>query len=237
MLTVLTMTELADFQREFRREMRDVKASMSHMNKEFEDMRKDCEEVKKENAALKASNAKLLQEIASLKMELHENSLRVTAQEQYSRNKNIEVKGIPYQTTENLEDILSKVGDALGEPIEKTDVEISHRVPTRNTAEDATQQNIVIMFNHRAKRDAVLEKARKTRLTTDDVGYTAKQPFYINEHLCPQLKKLLGMTVAKKKELGWRFAWSRGGKVFARQTENSKAVRIACEADLAKMRG
>lgn len=230
------MTELADFQREFRKEMREIKASMTHMNKEFEDMRKDCAEVKKENAALKASNEKLLQEIALLKIQLHENSLRVTAQEQYSRNKNIEVRGIPHETTENLEDILSKVGGALGEPIQKDDVEICHRVPTRNTAEDCTEQNIVVTFSRRAKRDAILEKARKTRLTADDIGYTTKNPVYINEHLCPQVKKLLGMTIAKKKELGWRFAWSRDGKVFARQIENSKLVRIACEADLAKMR-
>ncbi|KAH9367059.1 hypothetical protein HPB48_021835 [Haemaphysalis longicornis] len=216
--------------------MREIKASMTHMNKEFDDMRKDCAEVKKENAALKASNEKLLQEIALLKVQLHENSLRVTAQEQYSRNKNIEVRGIPHETTENLEDILSEVGGALGEPIQKDDVEMCHCVPTRNTAEDCTEQNIVVTFSRRAKRDAIVEKARKTRLTADDIGYTTENPVYINEHLCPQVKKLLGMTIAKKKELGWSFAWSRDGKVFARQIENSKLVRIACEADLAKMR-
>ncbi|KAH9367717.1 hypothetical protein HPB48_002556 [Haemaphysalis longicornis] len=143
------MTELADFQREFRKEMKEIKASMTHMNKEFEDMRKDCADVKKANAALKASNEKLLQKMALLKIQLHENSLSVTAQEQYSRNKNIEVREIPHETTDNLEDTLSKVGGALGEPIQKDDVEICHRAPTRNTAEDCTQQNIVVTFSRR----------------------------------------------------------------------------------------
>ncbi|KAH9378010.1 hypothetical protein HPB48_009386 [Haemaphysalis longicornis] len=71
---------------------------------------------------------------------------------------------------------------------------------------------------------------------TDDIEYTTKHPVYINEHPCPQKKKLLGKIIAKKKELGWRFAWSRNGKVFKRKIENSKIVRIACKADLTKMR-
>lgn len=224
--------ELDTFKRHLRKEMREMKISMNFFNKEFESMKKECTELKNENASLRATQEMLLQEIAALKKKVQENALSVTAQEQYSRNKNIEIKGIPRESNENLEGILGKVGDLIGEPIRKDDIETCHRLPVRGADSDP---NIVVVFNNRAKRDAIIEKARKSRFTTSDIGYTKKQSVYVNEHLCPRLKKLLGMTIAKKRELNWRFAWAKGGKVYARQTETSRIVRIACEADLEKM--
>lgn len=218
--------------RDFRKEMREMKTSMDFINKEFESLKNECTELRKENATLRATQEALLQEVEALKKKAHENALSITAQEQYSRNKNIEVKGVPQVANESLEGILSKVGDLIGEPIRKDDIEVCHRLPTRSADSDP---NILVVFNNRAKRDAIVERARKSRFTAADIGYTKKQPVYINEHLCPRLKKLLGMTIAKKRELNWRFAWAKGGKVFARQTETSRIVRIACEIDLEKM--
>lgn len=179
-----------------------------------------------------ATQEAFLQEVEALKKRAHENALSITAQEQYSRNKNIEVKGIPQVANKSLEGIIGKVGDAIGEPIRKDDIEICHRLPTRSADSDP---NILVVFNNRAKPDAIVETARKSRFTTSDIGYTKKQPVYVNEHLWPRLKKLLGMTIAKKRELNWRFAWAKGGKVFARQPETSRIVRIACESDLEKL--
>lgn len=58
---------------------------------------------------------------------------------------------------------------------------------------------------------------------------------YINEHLRFELRKLLGMTITEKKEKNWRFAWTRDGKIFARKTESSRALRLACVSDLDKI--
>ncbi|KAK8780934.1 hypothetical protein V5799_017725 [Amblyomma americanum] len=231
-------TEIADLKREFRKELREIKQSLEFVNEQYEDMKKECASVKEENAALKVSNDLLAQEVDRMKAQVRDNSLRITAQDQYSRNKNVQVKGIPVEKGENLLNVLGKVGVALREPIGEQDIEVSHRVPVRNSGTDGTDgsdQNIVVVFNRQSKRDAVLEKARKTRFTTTELGFAAEQPVFVNEHLAPQLKKLLGMTVAKKKEMKWRYAWVRGGKIFARKTENSRVLRVTCEADLEKM--
>ncbi|KAH9362837.1 hypothetical protein HPB48_015200 [Haemaphysalis longicornis] len=196
-------------------------------------MKKECSDMKKENADLRASHEALALELATLKARVHEDSLRITAQDQYSRKKNLEIKGVPQNDKESLIEVLSKVGEAIGEPITEQDVEICHRVPVRN---DSSDPNIVVVFQRQQKRDAVIRKAQKARFNTEDLGFASKQPVYVNEHLCPKLKKLLGMTIAKKRELNWRFAWSIGGKVFARKTESSRAIQITCEADLGKMR-
>lgn len=129
--------------------------------------------------------------------------------------------------------MLGKVGDALGEPIKEQDIEICHRVATRKAD---TEEIILVVFNQRAKRDEVIEKARKARINSKDLGFDKRQAIFLNEHLCPQLKKLLGVTIAKKRELNWRFVWVKGGKIFARKTETSNVIRIGCEADVEKMR-
>lgn len=226
-------TELADLKRELRKELRELKSSVEFISKEYDAIKEECNAVKRENANLKASHEALALELAALKARVHEDSLRITAQEQYSRKKNVEIKGVPQNDRESLVEVLGKVGNAIGEPITEQDVEICHRVPVRN---DAADPNIVVVFQRQAKRDAVIQKAQKARFNTEDLGFQTKQPVYVNEHLCPKIKKLLGMTIAKKRELNWRFAWAKGGRVFARKTESSRAIQITCEADLGKMR-
>lgn len=261
-------TEFADFKRDIRKEIRELNKSLEYMNKDYENIKQECAEIRKENAALRASQEAMQCEIDRLRKLVHENSTRLTTQDQYSRNKNIEIKGIPRTPNENLVQLLAKVGDALGEPISEQDIEICHRLPARsatsqsNTAPDPgvaknnevrphasavpdrgskagsdapLNENIVVVFNRRAKRDAIVKKARRTRFTAEELGFTTKQSVFVNEHLCPQLKKLLGMTIARKREMNWRFAWASGGKIFARETETSRAVQITCEADLHKM--
>ncbi|KAK8771330.1 hypothetical protein V5799_025426 [Amblyomma americanum] len=110
-------TEIADLEREFRKELREIKQSLEFVNKQYEDMKKECASVKEENAALKVSNDLLAQEVDRLKAQVRDNSLKITAQDQYSRNKNVEVKGIPVEKGENLLNFLGKVGVALREPI------------------------------------------------------------------------------------------------------------------------
>ncbi|KAK8782987.1 hypothetical protein V5799_015673 [Amblyomma americanum] len=150
--------EIADLKREFRKGIRKLKNSLEFFSKQYEDLKDECVEVKKENAALKANQEKLTQELERVKKSVHENSQTIVAQDQYSRIKNIELKGIPHSKEENLFNILYKVGNVIGEPITDEDIDICHRVPTRNAS---TEPNIAVAFNSRTKRDAVLEKHAK----------------------------------------------------------------------------
>nr|XP_050031732.1 uncharacterized protein LOC126527937 [Dermacentor andersoni] len=187
--------------------------------------------IQKENAEIKAENACLTSECTLLKKRVLEAELRIVQLDQYSRNKNLEIKGVPTSQSENLSAILKKIGDVVSEPISENDVEICHRVPTR----DSGQSNIVVQFRSRSKRDAVLNKTRKKRLSATDLGYTQSCAVFVNEHLCSELKKLLGMTIARKREKNWRFAWTRDGKIFARKSESCRSLQIMHVSDLEKI--
>lgn len=104
--------------------------------------------------------------------------------------------------------MLAKIGDALGKTITAHDSEACHRVPARSASarsdasdnqDSSVNSNIVVSFNRRVKRDALMAKAKRTQINMKDLGFATKQQVYINEHLCPQLKKLLGLTIARKR--------------------------------------
>ncbi|KAK8757948.1 hypothetical protein V5799_004421 [Amblyomma americanum] len=148
--------DIADLTREFCEEIRELKNSLEFASKQYEDLEDECTEVKMENAALKANQEKLPQELERVKKSAHENPQNIVAQDQSSRIKNIELKGIPHVKKEKLFSILDKVGNVIDEPISDEDIDICHRVPTRNAS---AEPNIMVVFNSRTKRDAVFEKS------------------------------------------------------------------------------
>lgn len=205
---------------------------MDFINKAFEGIRKEFEALSKEKDELKRKKC----ESASIPYEtllqaIKETEARLVHCEQYSRNTHLEMKGIPKEENENVTDTVRKIGDLIGSPIAADEIEVCHRVPTRNK-----ESNIIIQFRSRARRDAVLEAAKKKRISNKDLGSTASTPIYINEHLCPVLKRLLGMSVAKKREYNWKFVWVRNGRIFARKTDNAPILEITLADDLEKIR-
>lgn len=232
-------TAQASLERDARSELRELRNEQKSLTESLEFAHAEIETLKKQLTSEVEKNAKLSTEkdnaeakCAALEQQNEELEKRVVQLEQYSRNVNLEIQGVEEEEEENIPEILTKVGIAIHESITDSDVEICHRVPTRN---DGKTKNIVIQFKSRAKRDSALEKAKKTRLTNRDLGFDSSDPIYINEHLCPSLKKLLSLAKQKKKEQNWKFVWVRGGKIFARKHETSKVLRIQCEKDIGKI--
>lgn len=239
-------TEVVKLLKEFRQELRDMRAAMEKdLRKEFKELKRSVDffstqfdtmatrssKIEKENAALKKENAALLAECNSLKKMATAHEQRITDIEQYSRNRNVEVKGIPEIANEKLPDILKRLGDVVSEDISEADIDACHRVPRK----DGGCANVVVQFRSRTKRDAFIEKARKKRVCTTHLGFPDRSNVYVNDHLCPTLKKLLGQVIARKNEKQWKYAWTRGGKIFARKTDTSRTLRLTCPQDLEKM--
>lgn len=211
---------------DLRKEVEELKQSMSFMNETFEALRTkgdELETLKKEHASLKLEKAELEQSLANTRKELIE-------LKQYTRLSNIEIKGIPQNENESLGDIVQKIGEKIGLNFEPTDIDVVHRVPTK----DRKKTNVIVKFATRAARDNFLQCARKKRLSADDIGFSETNPVYLNEHLCPEYKMLLGLAIARKKE-NWKFVWVSNSKILARKAENSTVIHIATRDDLSKI--
>lgn len=218
-------------ERGLRTDMEDIKKSLSFIGKGFDDANLRLERTLNENKGLRKENEALQCKVFNLERELADCKAGLLKSEQYTRNRNIEIKGAEYEQNEELKDVLKKMGDAIGEPISSDDIDVCHRVPTK--VENKT--NIIVQFQRREKRDKVLEMSRKKRLTNAMLGLPTGSPVYVNEHLCPEMKRILGMAIARKREHNWKFVWTKNGIVLARRLETSPTVQILCDSDVNKI--
>nr|XP_050024997.1 uncharacterized protein LOC126519679 [Dermacentor andersoni] len=194
------------------------------MKQQLMEGRTERESLRKENDRLKAKCS----ENESIIVELQK---RVAQGEQYSRRSNVEIKGLVEKKNENIIDLVGQIGGVVGEPISADDIEVCHRVPTREQG----KTNVIVQFKSKQKRDHVVEKARKSRIRNRDVGISSEAQIFVNEHFCPTLKRLLAQAIARKRESQWQFVWTKNGKIFARKTQSSQVVSIETDSDLVKI--
>ncbi|XP_042144970.1 uncharacterized protein LOC121835099 [Ixodes scapularis] len=221
-----------NFDREILKDPRDVKASLKFINQMYEEMKTQVKVVQDENRELKKDNAWLQTTCDELAVRMKDSETRILSSEQCFRNANIEIKGVPTAQNENLSMLLEQIGGQIGIPITKEDIEICHRVPI---AHSTTDKNIVVQFVHRAKRNNVLEEARRHRFTGTKIGLTSNEPIYINDNLCSQLKRLLGQTTSKKREANRKFVWVRNGQIFALKAVGTPTLKIMTCDGLSKI--
>lgn len=214
-------TKLDAHSSSIRTEMQGVRASIDHMSSHFDEFRATLEVLKKEQLTLKRENNELRDALTTARKDIIE-------LKQYTRLHNLEIKGLPLNPDEQLCEAVQKISEKLKVPVSPTDVDVIHRVPCK----DKTKPNVVVKFVTRSVRDSLLQAAKKQLLTVADFGYEGNGTVYINEHLCPENKILLGKAIARKREKNWKFVWVASGKILARKAENSKAVRIFCDNDL-----
>lgn len=208
-----------------------TKKGMDFINRMFEEFKTEIAGVKKELADARTEQQAVRAENSRLFKELNETKKELIDLQQYSRRENLEIKGIPEVQNEDLLATTTAISACLKVPIRESDIDVVHRVPTK----DKAKSNIIVKFTSRAARDKVLREAKKMRLNTSHLGLPGTEPIYVNEHLCPAKKVLLGCALKAKREKKWKFTWVSDGKILMRRTENSRAVHIACMDDLAQV--
>lgn len=213
------------------RELETVKASMDVMNEKFEQFKAEVVTLRKDVACVKTENRELRKENSRLVNELKELRRDVVDLQQYSRKNNLEIKGVPLRQNENPFVIIQTICSSLKSEISESDVETVHRVPSK----DKNKPNIVVKFASLRARDRVLKAARKCRINTSALGFEDSDPIYINEHLCPANKVLLGKALAAKREKNWRFTWVSAGKILMRKAEQTKVLHVTCAEDLTQV--
>lgn len=168
--------------REERAEMREMVKSMEYINKDLEQFRKDLGEVLAENKQLKKENECLRKKCEENEKRIKDLEKMFVHNDQYSRKSNLEIKGVIQTEAEDVVELVGKIGTAVGEPVSPLDIEACHRVSARNARQSDivelsenqetkkfTASNIVVQFRSRRKRDQVLEKSRKKRITNESL--------------------------------------------------------------------
>ena len=100
---------------------------------------------KKENVALQREVTYARKKLKEARDETDRLNEELDNLEQYTRKNSLEIHGIPEDAYESTEDVILKVGEVLGVNIQPQDIEISHKLKTRN------RPIIAKFLNHKVK--------------------------------------------------------------------------------------
>lgn len=185
---------------------------------------------------LRSELCKRDQAITDLQQQLHR--INADFQEEvdqinhYSRRNNIEIHGIPELPQENIYSLLHNIGKTLDCEVQQHDIDIAHRIPSTNKS---LPRPIIVKFLNRWKKNEIMVAKKNKKMLTSSLGFsTLDQPIFINDHLTPKTKGIL----RRAKELrnkGFKFVWSRDGKVFVRKDETSQVKTVKSIDDIVKL--
>ena len=227
----------------FKSQILELQTSNTKLKEENKEIINCNKELRVENTNLNTKVSVLEKSLTESNKELQMFSNQILLKEQQDRLNNLEIAGIPENKSENLINILQTIGTKVGITISQSDIDHIHRVrrfPLQNKSIDSnpSTSNVVVKFLQRQKKNEVLAAIKSRRgLTTTDLHFDgATQPIYVNEHLSPHNKLLLGKARKLRVENNYTFIWLKDCKIFVRKNETSKPIIITCEEDLKKIK-
>lgn len=209
-------------------ELSDIKTSIDFVDRKVEDLSDRITKMEKDIQSLQ--NTKV--EMEHLQSRVHNLEAQLKENEQRSRLNNIEIKGVPVTKSENLFDIIAKIGTHVKCTIPKEQINYIARVPMRN---DKLNKTIVVAVHSRYIKDDFVAAAKKCTTTAADLGFQDSTRVFINDHLTLDNKVLLNKTKNLSRERGFAFTWVKGCKIFVRKNPTSPVIAIRAESDLKKL--
>lgn len=218
--------------REIQKEIQDIKKSQQYLSECYDTMLTAMKEIE----SLKAELKEVKEELASRDRVIHQLYNREAKSEQYSRRVHLEFNGISEVVTDNkLEETLVKVAAEVGVALEPSDIEVCHRLPSRESKQVRT---VIAEFNSRRKRDELLSRRYAEVILNKKVTGSAREEgrIYINESLSPYYKHLLWATKCVAKEKQYKYCWFRRDRVLVKKDDKEKVIVIEDEKDTLKIK-
>lgn len=222
LLTQVIREELASF----KDDLLELRKSVNFLSDMYDEMRETF-------ISLSENNKKLKSENESLKVNFNLMSDRLNKMEQYLRDKNMEMKGVPEHPSENIPTLVRQCASVIGHKISDGDVVKCNRVAKQNKSSNVPR-TIIVQFKSEKCRDEFFSAVSRynksnpdNKLNTALLGIAGeKRPVFISEHLSPQNQALHIATRKKAKEFAYKFVWVRGGRIFVRKDTNSQYIMI-----------
>ncbi|CAG9575295.1 unnamed protein product [Danaus chrysippus] len=221
-----------------RQEMAKLNSTMSEFNNRINKVeeRMTALEQQVSNHNFEHDSSQLLQtQIQQLKADL-------SRREQESMLNDIQISGLPEQQGENLMHLCQVITNKIGTEIDALDVVSAERVgPRRSVAlngEQARPRPVVVRLARRTLRNDIIQAARVRRvIDTSGIMEGAPKRIYINERLTATNRQLFHRAKEEGKKCGWRYIWSRDGKIYVRREPGSSTHRIWSDNDINKIFG
>jgi hypothetical protein len=195
-----------------------MQSSIDELNQKLLLVERENESLKSECKNLRAENVALVRRINSLENDVED-------MQQYSRNRNVEIKGIPVTKNEDIYTILEYVAKALGVKYDRQAISVAHRLPAPKGK--SFHPSIVCQFVSRTTKAEWTTAAKSRKLQSSDIHPSLRpSPVFVVDHLTQHNKRVLGHAKTQVKNGLLAYAWSKDGKILVRKTPESGVMRV-----------
>ena len=205
------------------------------MEKSLEFVGAEYEDLKGLHAAAKKVLKALGERLNFLSARVDKMAIEIDNLVQHSYSFNVKLVGVPeIAETGSKEPAIDtmklcvRIFQAMGCNISINDIDIAHRVPTRNATNGP--RPIICRFVRRLIREEVMTRRRKiSRIDPKDVGVgdsAELSNFMVLDHLTPKVQELLAEAKKFKIQHNYAFCWVKGSVVYLLHTEDSLAIKV-----------
>lgn len=221
---------------ELRKDVAELKASNDSCHTRMDGIESRLEALEKHHAAGCDPTTNLIQQ---LKRDINDRDQELMAND-------LVIGNIPESQAENPTHLFQLIATKLGVALDDRDIVSAERVGGRHikatspiASTEPRPRAIMVRLARRDQRDAVLNGARVRRdATTENLGLSGKPVrIFVNERLTRQNQQLFRQTRAAAGIHGWRFVWTKRGRILVRQKPGESTHRIASEEDIKKFIG
>ena len=160
--------------------------------------------------------------------------------QRYSYQYNIKIIGLPetdvHESASTTAALCLSLFNAAGIDICTQDIEIAHRIPTRNAIPG--QRPLICKFTRRIAKELVMKgTSRKDacKVQATAIGLPAEismEGVKLFDHLTPQVQQLLADVKKFQNRNGFMFCWSKNFIVYLRKPGTSRPIPINSRQDL-----
>lgn len=209
----------------------DIQTSIDFLSEKYDSVLSTLTVNQTEMSQLKAEVESLSATVARQTDILDKTTLQINELEQYGRRCNLVIHGLPLKPNEDLKSFMCDLAGRLKlTNFQEDEICKIHRLPTQDKSN--TSPPILVQFQNAS----VQEKWFRARKDLPDLAEPEKFPrLYFNENLTRMNSELFRLARSKGKENGFKFVWTRNGKVLARKSEGAPFIRIEKLSDLDKI--
>ena len=216
---------------ELKQDVSVVKQFAQHMSDGYDSFLLEIKELRSQLADTKREQLHMKACLATKDAEINTLSDKLNQLEQYQRNRNIILNGVPCTQGEDCKTIVCNIARKLNVDLDPRDLDVAHRL---RTVKKSTAPPIVAQFTSRNVRDCLLAKKKLILTEGGFRGMKVGDAVYLNEHLSNYNNRLLTLTKNLARQYGFKFAWFRDGRVLVREDTGCRPFVILSEDDARK---
>ncbi|XP_039278756.1 uncharacterized protein LOC120350243 [Nilaparvata lugens] len=201
----------------------DIKNELVGVNSAITKMQDTLALLASDNESHKSEFLKIREENDKLKKTVHLLDDKIKDMEQFSRKDNIEITGVPYNRGEDLYGLLDRIAAVIDVNYNINFISTVHRLGVTN---ERPNPPIIVKFISRDYKSSWIGAARANRKKLTAASLSINWPptsVYVNEHLSPTNKFILGNAKRLVREKKLAAAWTRDCRIYVKKSAESGA--------------